>query len=140
MENDELTLAGIVPVCISKIIDSLDTPPLPSRGLMVNILLLLLLLFSPAKLYYYTRDRDNLGKIGEESNRFFILLKQRFSSRMLWILTNIGGCLENALQIYDDVISIYLESLSGSILSQCDIMIQVFVLHLLDLEEMGKIG
>lgn len=59
---------------------------------------------------------------------------------MLWILTNIGGCLENVLQIYDDVISIYLESLSGSILSQCDIIIQVFVLHLLDLEEMGEIG
>lgn len=106
----------------------------------MNILLLLLLLFSPAKLYYYTRDRDNLGKIGEESNRFFILLKQRFSSRMLWILTNIGGCLENALQIYDDVISIYLESLSSSNPQSCDIMIQVFVLHLLDLEEMGEIG
>lgn len=80
LENDELTLAGIVPVCISKIIDSLDTPPLPSRGLMVNILLLLLLLFSPAKLYYYTRDRDNLGKIREESNRFFILLEILFKN------------------------------------------------------------
>ena len=59
---------------------------------------------------------------------------------MLWILTNIGGCLENALQIYDDVISIYLESLSSSNPQSCDIMIQVFVLHLLDLEEMGEIG